>query len=92
MTALIIHHDGTVEECSDREFYSRIFGHAPRTKAEREAQYRADVERYVGFIDNGNEWAVPPPYLAECRRIIALREAAECGPDPLRSLEPRRAA
>ena len=91
MTARIIHHNGTVEECSDREFYSRIFG-TPRTKAEREAQYRADIEKYIRAIEDGLEALVPPAYLDECRRIIALREAAECGPDPLRSLEPRRAA
>ena len=80
MTSRIIHHNGTVEECSDREFYSRIFGHAPRTRAEREAQYRADIEKYIRAIEDGLEGLVPPPYLDECRRIIALREEVHADP------------
>ena len=79
MTSRIIHHNGTVEECSDKEFYSRIFG-PPRTKAEREAQYRADIEKYISAIEDGLEALVPPAYLDECRRIIALREEVHADP------------
>jgi hypothetical protein len=73
MTARIISRDG-VEEVSDREFFARVFGRAPRTRTEREAEWNADCERYADMIEAGGSWAVPPPYLSECHRLIALRE------------------
>lgn len=88
MTARIINSRGNVEELSDEAFYARLFGH-PLTKEQRLAEHQAEVERYIALIDNGGGWSIPPAYLAECRRIIAEREAAECGPDPLRHIEPR---
>ena len=43
MTARIIHHDGTVEECSDSDFFRAIFGHNPRVAtAEDEARKARD--------------------------------------------------
>jgi hypothetical protein len=45
------------------------------------------------MIEAGNEWAVPPPCLADARRIVAERQAlTECAPDPLKHLEPKRNA
>jgi hypothetical protein len=84
MTARFIHADRTVEEVSDREFYTRLFGHPPRTKAEREAEWNAECERFADWIETGDDWAVPPPCLADARRIAAEREQlTETHGDPL---------
>lgn len=73
MGAHIIHRDGTAEEVSDREFFTRLFGHAPKTKAEREAEWRTDCERYADMIERGNEASVSPPFLHDARKIVAER-------------------
>jgi hypothetical protein len=64
--ARIISRDG-VEDVSGREFYTRAFGHAPRTRAELEAEWNADCERYADMIEAGSEWAVP--------RLVSLMHA-----------------
>jgi hypothetical protein len=89
--ARIITNEG-VREVSDREF-ARAFG--LRSRAELDAAYDAKVEWYVERILSGctfNEYGNPA--VGEAKKRIALREAAECGPDPLRHVEPksRRAA
>jgi hypothetical protein len=82
--AHIISRDG-IEEVSGREFYTRAFGHAPHTRAEREAEYRAELERYADMIEAGSDWGIPPPCLADARRIVAERagQLTECRGDPL---------
>lgn len=90
MTARIIHPDRTVEEVSGREFYTRVFGHPPRTREQIEAEWNADCNRYADMIEDGGEWAVPPPCLADARRIVAERQQLTvCEGDPL--LKVRRA-
>jgi hypothetical protein len=82
--ARIIDQFGNVEEVSDREFYTRIFGRPPRTKEQREAEWQAACERYADWIETGDDWAVPPPYLHDARRIAAERaQLAKCEGDPL---------
>lgn len=85
--------------------FARSLGLNIRTKAEREAEWRADCERYANFIETGDDWAVPPPYLAAARKIAAergfqaavdkalkLQQLTETAADPLKHLEPRKAA
>jgi predicted dehydrogenase len=50
---------GSVERVSDREFYRRVFGHYPRTKEQRLADWQAEVERWADLIEQGCE---PDPY------------------------------
>ena len=84
MTARIIDQHGNVEEATNREFFTRVFGHPPRTPEQKAAEWRADCERYADWIETGDDWAVPPPMLAEARRIAAEREQlTECRGDPL---------
>lgn len=45
MTARIITNLG-VEEMSDRAFFARVFGHAPKTKAEKEAERQAAMVKH----------------------------------------------
>jgi hypothetical protein len=63
------------------DFFAAVTGRPRKTKAEREAEYRADVERYITAIENGLEALVPPPFLHECKRVITLRE--QVNGDPL---------
>lgn len=85
MTARIITNEG-VKELSDREFYARIFGHPPRTKEQKAAQWQARCEKYADMIERGGEWAVPPPCLRDARRIVqerAEQQLTETASDPL---------
>lgn len=66
---------GTVETSPDRELYRFAFGHYPRTKADREAEWRKECERFADMIEAGNEWAVPPPCRRDARAIVAERAA-----------------
>lgn len=68
------------DEMSAADFLAMVTGRPRKTKAEREAEYRADIERYVKMIEAGMEWAVPYPDLHECRRVIALREEVHGDP------------
>jgi hypothetical protein len=61
---------------SGADFFAAVTGRPRQTPEQRQAEYRADIERYIAMIENGDEWAVPPPYLYECRRVMALREEA----------------
>ena len=64
-----------VEDVSDAEFFTRIFGHPPRTKTEKEAEWNAEVERYVELILSGAELSsYGNPQVIEAKRRIALRE------------------
>jgi hypothetical protein len=45
MTARFIHSDGTVEETSKRDFFTRIFGHPPRSNAEWESEKRRSIAK-----------------------------------------------
>ena len=85
MTARIIDADtGHVVELSDGDWFTAIFGRPPRTKAGREADWRADCERYADMIENGAEWGVPPPYLYDARKIVEERAMlTEVHGDPL---------
>jgi hypothetical protein len=81
--ARIITSEG-VSEVSDREFYTRIFGHPPRTKEEIAADWQAACEKYADLIENGGGWSIPRPYLHDARRIAAERaQLTECRSDPL---------
>jgi hypothetical protein len=74
VTARFVNLDtGTVSETSDAEFFASLFGHAPKTKAEREAEYRAKCERYADLIEQSGDWGIPPPCLADARAIVAER-------------------
>jgi hypothetical protein len=57
--AVIVDELGTVEHMSDREFFRRAFGHYPRTKEQRLADWQAEVERYADLIEQGCE---PDPH------------------------------
>lgn len=72
MTARIITNEG-VEEVSDREFYTRAFGHPPRTKEQIAAEWRAKCEKAADAIENGLEGLVSPPLLRDARRIVEER-------------------
>jgi hypothetical protein len=72
VTARIITNEGT-EEVSDREFFTRAFGHPPRTKEQIEAEWRERCERYATSIENGFEALVPPPCLRDARKIVEER-------------------
>jgi hypothetical protein len=90
--ARIVDQFSNVEETSAAEFYTRVFGHPPRTKAEKQADWEAEVERYVKAILRGCELdSYGNPAVAEAKKLIALREG-DCGPDPLIHLEPKRKA
>lgn len=90
--AIIVDQFGNVEETSAAEFYTRAFGHQPKTHEQRKAEWAAEVKRYVQAIlrgcdpsEHGN------PAVREAKKLIALREG-DCGPDPLIHLEPNRRA
>jgi hypothetical protein len=76
MTARIITNEG-VEAVSDREFFTRAFGHPPRTKAQIAAEWRAKCERYATSIENGFEALVPPPCLRDARKIVEERASKQ---------------
>ena len=57
--AVIVDELGSVEHMSDREFYRAIFGHYPRTKEQRLADWQTEVERLADLIEQGCE---PDPY------------------------------
>jgi hypothetical protein len=57
--AHIVDQHGNVEETTDREFYRTIFGHYPRTKEQRLADWQTEVERLADLIEQGCE---PDPY------------------------------
>ena len=47
--------------------FARSLGIRVRTPAEREAEWRAEIEKFADMIERGNEWAVPCPCLADAR-------------------------
>ena len=74
--AVIIDANDGIENVSDAEFYQRVFGHAPRTKQERLAEWQASIERYADYLEAGEDWAVPPPCLFAARLLVAGRMRA----------------
>jgi hypothetical protein len=73
--ARIIDQFGNVEETSAANFYTRVFGHPPRTRDQRKAEWDAEVERYVKLILNGCELSeYGNPAVIEAKKRIALRE------------------
>jgi hypothetical protein len=79
--AVIIDQHGNVEETSEREFYRAIFGHYPRTKEQKLADWQAEVERLADLIEQGRELnpygrpAVRDAYLLVAGRKRARRAA-----------------
>ena len=61
---------------SGAEFLSAVTGRPLKTKAQRLAEWQADIERYADFIENGNECAVPLPCLYDARLLVAGRARA----------------
>lgn len=70
--------------------FARSLGLRIRTKEQKAADWRADCERYADMIENGNEWGVPPPYLADARRIAEQRVFAGLVPDADKLSDPFR--
>jgi hypothetical protein len=69
---------GTVRETGDREFYKSVFGHYPRTKEERAAEWDAKVEWYVERILAGCEFEeYGNPQVTEAKQRIAARDALD---------------
>jgi hypothetical protein len=73
----------TVQEVSDDEFFAGIFGHAPRTREQVQAEWDAKVQRCVEQLLRGCELSdFGNPAVREARELIALRDAEATG-DPL---------
>jgi hypothetical protein len=92
--ARIITNEG-VREVSDRELFTHAYSASRAQVSRAQAAWDAKVEWYVERILSGCVFSeYGNPAVGEAKKRIALREAAECGPDPLRHVEPksRRAA
>jgi hypothetical protein len=64
--------------------FARSLGLNIRTPEQKAAEWRAECERFADYIEAGKEWAVPPPYLWDARRIVEERaQLTECRGDPL---------
>jgi hypothetical protein len=80
--AHIIDEFGNAETVSGNEFFARVFGHPPRTKEQRLADWQREVERLADLIEQGCELsdygrpAVRDAYLLVAGRKRARRAAA----------------
>jgi hypothetical protein len=75
--AVIVDELGSVEHMSDREFYRRVFGHYPRTKEQRLADWQREVERYADLIEQGCELSdYGRPVVRDAYLLVAGRKRA----------------
>jgi hypothetical protein len=73
--ARIIDQFGNTETVSDRDFFTMAFGHPPKTREQREAEWNAEVERYVEQLQRGCEPdSYGNPAVIEAKKRIAERE------------------
>jgi hypothetical protein len=73
--------------------FARSIGIQIRTNEQKAADWQAEIEKYADAIEAGLEVLVPPPCLADARRIVEGRRElrlTEVHGDPL--LKHRRAA
>lgn len=66
--------------------FARSLGIRIRTPEEKAAEWRAKCERYADMIEDGGEYAVPPPCLRDARAIVEERRADAANERALRFL------
>lgn len=83
MTRAVMVHRDEIEQVSDREFFSRIFGHPPRTKEQHLAEWQTEIERLADLIEQGCELSeYGNPAVRDAKLLVAGRQRAAHS-DPL---------